>query len=89
MRKKDMRDENEQLHNAVYEQGRAIVGLSFRCNDAEAECEALIEDIRMLGRMGQNICPVCAHYNHGEGSKKCITCPKMDNFEWRGVVKEG
>jgi len=48
-----------------------------------------VEDLKMLGRMGQNICPVCAHYNHGEGSKQCVSCPKMDNFEWRGLVKEG
>lgn len=47
-----------------------------------------VEDIRMLGRMGQNICPVCANYNHGEGSKMCISCPKMDNFRWRGVVEK-
>lgn len=53
------------------------------------ERDQAVEYLKMLGRMGQNICPVCAHYNHGEGSKKCITCPKMDNFEWRGVVKEG
>lgn len=51
-----------------------------------------VEDIRMLGRMGHNICPVCANYNHGEGCKKCIACVlKKDNdyFEWRGLVKEG
>lgn len=48
-----------------------------------------VEDLKMLGRMWQNICPVCAHYNHGEGSKMCITCPKLDNFKWRGLVKEG
>lgn len=51
--------------------------------------EQAVEDIRMLGRMGANICPVCAHYNHGEGSKEhCITCiinRETDNFEWRGV----
>lgn len=52
------------------------------------ERDQAVEDLKMLGRMGANICPVCAHYNHGEGSKKCISCPKMDNFEWRGLVKE-
>lgn len=53
------------------------------------ERDQAVEDIRTLGRMGQNICPVCAHYNNGEGSKTCISCPKMDNWEWRGLVKEG
>lgn len=56
------------------------------------ERDALVEDIRMLGRMGQDICTVCAHYNHGEGVKeKCISCIMKwdtDNFEWRGM-KEG
>lgn len=46
-----------------------------------------VEDIRMLGRMGQNICPVCAHYNHGAGNPK--QCPRAlkceDCFEWRGM----
>lgn len=45
-----------------------------------------VEDIRALGRMGVNICPLCAHYNHGEGDKqKCVSCPKVDNWEWRGM----
>lgn len=48
-----------------------------------------VDDIRMLGRMGQNICPVCIHYNHGEGCKECVKCLKEDNFKWRGVVNEG
>ena len=48
-----------------------------------------MEDIRILGRMGQNICPVCANYNHGAGCKDCVKCLKEDNFEWRGLVKEG
>ena len=49
--------------------------------------EQAVEDIRMLGRMGANICPVCAHYNHGEGLVgECIKCLKgEDCFEWRGV----
>lgn len=56
-----------------------------------AERDQAVEDIRALGRMGANICPLCAHYNHGEGDKqKCITCPKVDNWEWRGIAtKEG
>lgn len=48
-----------------------------------------VEDIRMLGRMGANICPVCAHYNHGAGDpKQCPKALKEDCFEWRGT-KEG
>ena len=51
--------------------------------------EQAVEDIRMLGRMGQNICPVCAHYNHGAGDPKhCPNALKEDCFEWRGM-KEG
>ena len=33
-----------------------------------------VEDIRLLGRMGANICPVCTHYNHGAGNPE--KCPK-------------
>ena len=55
----------------------------------ESKLNQAVEDIRMLGRMGTNICPVCAHHNHGEGDKqKCVTCiinRDTDNFEWRGV----
>lgn len=69
------------------------------CGDAlslikqlESKLNQAVEDIRMLGRMGQNICPVCAHHNHGEGSKEhCITCiinRDTDNFEWRGMKKD-
>ena len=53
------------------------------------ERDAAVEDMRMLGRMGENICCVCANYHHGEGDKqKCINCiinRDTDNFEWRGV----
>lgn len=49
-----------------------------------------VEDIRLLGRTGEFICPVCAYYNHGAGDPK--HCPKAlkgeDCFEWRGT-KEG
>lgn len=46
-----------------------------------------VEDIRMLGRMGQFICPVCSHYDHGKGLVgECVKCLKgEDCFEWRGV----
>ena len=44
-----------------------------------------VEDIRMLGRMGEFICPVCAYYNHGEGtSGECVKCLTGDGFRWRG-----
>lgn len=56
----------------------------------EAERNQALQDIQMLGRMGSNICILCEHYNHGEGSAACVTCPKLDNFKWRGVpAKEG
>lgn len=42
-----------------------------------------VEDMRKLGRMGQNVCPVCAYYNHGEGCKECVKCMKEDCFRWR------
>ena len=49
------------------------------------ERDAAVEDIRMLGRTGEFICPVCAHYNHGEGTKgECIKCLTGDGFRWRG-----
>lgn len=65
------------------------IDLLYEVKALKEERDALVEAIKMLGRMGQNICPVCAHYNHGEGSNMCIPCPKLDNFKWRGLVKEG
>lgn len=48
-----------------------------------------VEDILLLGCMGANICPVCAHYNHGAGDPKhCPKALKEDCFEWKGT-KEG
>ena len=65
------------------------------CGDAlslikqlESKLNQAVEDIRLLGRMGINICPVCANYNHGQGCKECIRCLKEDNFKWRGAAKE-
>ena len=90
MRKKEMLITIEQLRNAVMKQGRDIVGMMLEVDNVKEERDQAVEDIRALGRMGANICPLCAHYNHGEGSKQCIACPKADNWEWRGVVrKEG
>lgn len=67
----------------------AVKNLMAQNDRLRKERDAAVEDIRMLGRMGANICPVCARYNHGEGDKrKCITCiinRETDNFEWRGV----
>lgn len=53
------------------------------------ERDSAVEDIRMLGRTGEFICPVCAHYNHGEGTKgECIKCLTGDGFEWRGLKED-
>ena len=64
--------------------------VDFRIADLKDERVALEADMRLLGRMGQNVCPVCAHYNHGAGDPK--QCPRAlkgeDCFEWRGT-KEG
>lgn len=90
MRKKAMQEEIARLRDVVMEQGRAIVGLMSECEGLRGERDSAVKDIRMLGRMGANVCPLCVHYNHGEGSKQCVSCPKGDNFRWRGIVeKEG
>lgn len=53
------------------------------------ERDRAVEDIRMLGRMGANICPVCAHYNHGKGTNgECVKCLTGDGFRWRGKKGE-
>jgi len=55
----------------------------------ESKPKQAVEDILLLGHMGANICPVCAHYNHGAGDPKhCPKALKEDCFEWRGT-KEG
>ena len=54
-------------------------------DDLLRQRDAAVEDMRMLGRMGENTCSVCAHRNHGEGGEKCIGCLIEDNWEWRGV----
>ena len=52
-------------------------------------CQA-VEDIRMLGRTGEFICPVCAYFNHGEGTKgECVKCLTGDGFRWRGEKEAG
>jgi len=55
----------------------------------ESKMKQAEADIRMLGRMGANICPVCANYNHGQGCKECVKHLSGEEcFEWRGM-KEG
>jgi hypothetical protein len=55
----------------------------------ESKLNQAVEDIRMLGRTGEFICPVCAHYNHGEGTKgECVKCLTGDGFRWRGEKEE-
>lgn len=49
------------------------------------ERDAAVNDMRVLGRMGENTCSVCANRNHGEGGQKCIGCLIEDSWEWRGV----
>ncbi len=56
----------------------------------ESKLNQAVEDIRMLGRTGAFICPVCAHYNHGEGtSGECVKCLTGDGFRWRGEKMDG
>lgn len=70
--------------------------MSALCGDAiayiqqlESKLNQAVEDIRMLGRTGEFICPVCAHYNHGEGTKgECVKCLTGDGFRWRGSHDE-
>jgi hypothetical protein len=55
----------------------------------EITLKKAVEDIRLLGRTGEFICPVCAYYNHGEGTKgECVKCLTGDGFRWRGVKEE-
>lgn len=89
MRKKDLIKENDELRDTVMNQGRIITKTVFELLAAQVERDAAVNDIRMLGRMGKDICCVCAHYNHGAGNpEKCPKALKEDCFEWRGM-KEG
>lgn len=74
----------KELENCV-----ASPAVWFYIQQLEGDLNRAVADIRILGRMGQNVCPVCAHYNHGQGCKECVKCLKEDNFKWRGVVNEG
>lgn len=73
------REEETRLANGEY--------LSDTVNRLERERNQAVEDIRMLGRQGQFICPVCSHYDHGKGMVgECVKCLRgEDCFEWRGV----
>ena len=85
MRINDLKQEIFQLRDMVTEQGHTIVGLMFECEKFKRICGEAVEDIRMLGRTGEFICPVCAHYNNGEGTKgECVKCLTGDGFRWRG-----
>lgn len=64
---------------------QAIHNLMAQNELLRKERDAAVEDIRMLGRTGEFICPVCAHYNHGEGTTgECVKCLTEDGFRWRG-----
>lgn len=64
---------------------QAIHNLMAQNELLRKRCDAAVEDIRLLGRTGEFICPVCAHYNHGEGTTgECVKCLTGDGFRWRG-----
>lgn len=89
MRINDLKQEIFQLRDLAKKQGNDIVGLMLECVRLKRILGEAVEDIRMLGRMGEFICPVCAHYNHGEGtSGECVKCLTGDGFRWRGEKEE-
>lgn len=54
----------------------------------ESKLNQAVEDIHLLGRM-EFACPVCAYYNHGEGTGgECVKCLTGDGFRWRGEKEE-
>ena len=64
---------------------QAIHNLMAQNELLRKERDSAVDDIRLLGRTGEFICPVCAHYNHGEGTKgECVKCLTGDGFRWRG-----
>ena len=89
MRVNDLKQEIFQLRDMVKKQGRDIVGLMLECERLKRVCGDAVEDFHMLGRTGEFICPVCAYYNHGEGtSGECVKCLTGDGFRWRGEKEE-
>ena len=64
---------------------QAIQNLMKQNELLRKERDSAVEDIRLLGRTGEFICPVCAYYNHGKGTTgECIKCLTGDGFRWRG-----
>lgn len=56
----------------------------------ESKLNRAVEDFHLLGRTGEFICPVCAYYNNGEGTKgECVKCLTGDGFRWRGEDMNG
>lgn len=92
---KTLLETNRRLLEGMKEMLRTNLHLVTNAGIAEGKMDvavrkmnAAVKDIRLLGRMGINVCPVCAHHNHGQGCKECVKCLKEDNFKWRGAVKE-
>lgn len=80
----------KRLANNVGESERWSAFLYDQNDELESKLNQAVEDIRMLGRTGEFICPVCAHYNHGEGTKgECVKCLTGDGFRWRGEKMDG
>ena len=66
------------------------LALIEKCYSLYKALDRAVEDIRMLGRTGAFICPVCAYYNHGEGTGgECVKCLTGDGFRWRGDNMDG
>ena len=64
----------------------------FHILQLEEELNQAVEDLRNLPKMGVGNCPVCIHYNHGNGDNTCVVCGTkgVDCWQWRGVpAKEG
>ena len=69
---------------------QAIHNLMAQNELLRKERDSAVEDIRLLGRTGEFICLVCAHYNHGEGATgECVKCLTGDGFRWRGMKIDG
>ena len=63
---------------------QAIHNLMAQNERLRKERDSAVDDIRLLAHM-EFACPVCAYYNHGEGTKgECIKCLTGDGFRWRG-----
>ncbi len=79
----------QRLDKTVVETEKLAKTLHDQKDALESKLNQAVEDIRMLGGIGNWLCPVCAHYNHGEGTKgKCVKCLTGDGFRWRGEKEE-